>query len=176
MDDRMSLDRRGFLKGAGYVALAFAIPTEALAQAPAGDKPRLPGSMETVRNISAWIRINADKTVTLLVGKVELGQGILTAVAQICADELDIDIARVKIISGDTALTPNEGVTAGSFSMPMCGPAVRQASAEARKIMLDLASAEARSPRGLHERQGWRHHRPGRRLRELLGFVRRQGA
>ena len=81
MDDRMNLDRRGFLKGAGYVALSFAIPAEALAQAPAGDKPRLPGSMETVRNISAWIRINADKTVTLLVGKVELGQGILTAVA-----------------------------------------------------------------------------------------------
>jgi len=146
MDDRMSLDRRGFLKGAGYVALSFAIPAEALAQAPAGDKPRLPGSMETVRNISAWIRINEDKTVTLLVGKVELGQGILTAVAQICADELDVDIARVKIISGDTALTPNEGVTAGSFSMPMCAPAVRQASAEARKIMLDLASVKLGRP------------------------------
>jgi nicotinate dehydrogenase subunit B len=146
MDDRMSLDRRGFLKGAGYVALSFAIPAGALAQAPAGDKPRLPGSMETVRNISAWIRINEDKTVTLLVGKVELGQGILTAVAQICADELDVDIARVKIISGDTALTPNEGVTAGSFSMPMCGPAVRQASAEARKIMLDLASVKLGRP------------------------------
>ncbi len=146
MDDRMSLDRRGFLKGAGYVALSFAIPAEAIAQAPAGDKPRLPGSMETVRNISAWIRINEDKTVTLLVGKVELGQGILTAVAQICADELDVDIARVKIISGDTALTPNEGVTAGSFSMPMCAPAVRQASAEARKIMLDLASVKLGRP------------------------------
>lgn len=146
MDDRISLDRRGFLKGAGYVALSFAIPAEAIAQAPAGDKPRLPGSMETVRNISAWIRINEDKTVTLLVGKVELGQGILTAVAQICADELDVDIARVKIISGDTALTPNEGVTAGSFSMPMCAPAVRQASAEARKIMLDLASVKLGRP------------------------------
>lgn len=146
MDDRMNLDRRGFLKGAGYVALSFAIPAGALAQTPSGDKPRLPGSLDAVRSISAWIRINDDKTVTLLVGKVELGQGILTAVAQICADELDVDLERVKIISGDTALTPNEGVTAGSFSMPMCGPAVRQASAEARKIMLDLAAEKLQRP------------------------------
>jgi nicotinate dehydrogenase subunit B len=146
MDDRMNVNRRSLLKGAGFVALSFAIPLEASAQAPAPAKPRLPGSMETNRNINAWIRINADKTVTLLVGKVELGQGILTAVAQICADELDVDFERVKVISGDTSLTPNEGTTAGSFSMPQCGPAVRQASAEARKIMLDLAAEKLGKP------------------------------
>ncbi|MDB5572475.1 MAG: aldehyde dehydrogenase [Hyphomicrobiales bacterium] len=143
------LDRRRLLAGAGYVALSFSIPAgDALAQAaaPAGEKPRLPGDLNAVRMISAWIRINADKTVTLLVGKVELGQGILTAVSQICADELDIDMAQLKIISGDTALVPNEGVTAGSFSMPNCGPAVRQASAEARKIMIDLAAAKLGQP------------------------------
>ena len=145
MDDRMNVNRRGLLKGAGFVALSFAIPLEASAQAPA-DRPRLPGSMNENRNINAWIRINADKTVTLLVGKVELGQGILTAVAQICADELDVDFERVKVISGDTALTPNEGTTAGSFSMPQCAPAVRQASAEARKIMLDLAAEKLGKP------------------------------
>lgn len=140
MDDRMNVNRRSLLKGAGFVALSFAIPLESSAQAPATDKPRLPGSLESNRNISAWIRINSDKTVTLLVGKVELGQGILTAVAQICADELDVDMGRIKVISGDTLLTPNEGTTAGSFSMPQCAPAVRQASAEARKIMIDLAA------------------------------------
>jgi CO/xanthine dehydrogenase Mo-binding subunit len=146
MDDRMNVNRRNLLRGAGYVALAFAIPLEGAAQAPATDKPRLPGSMNDNRNVSAWIRINADKTVMLLVGKVELGQGILTAVSQICADELDVEFERVKVISGDTSLTPNEGTTAGSFSMPMCGPAVRQASAEARKIMIDLAAEKLGKP------------------------------
>lgn len=142
MNEHVKLDRRSLIKAGGFVALAFAIPLEADAQtAPAAPaKPPLPGSMNTNRMISAWLRINADKTVTLLVGKVELGQGILTAVAQICADELDVDMGRIRIISGDTALTPNEGVTAGSFSMPNCAPAVRQASAEARAIMLGMAA------------------------------------
>jgi CO/xanthine dehydrogenase Mo-binding subunit len=147
MTDNLLMDRRRVLQGAGYVALAFSIPaTDAQAQAPAAEKPRLPGDLNIVRNISAWIRINSDKTVTLLIGKVELGQGILTAVAQICADELDIDLKQLKVVSGDTALVPNEGVTAGSFSMPNCGPAVRQASAEARKIMLDLAAEKLKAP------------------------------
>jgi len=145
MTDNLLMDRRRVLQGAGYVALAFSIPATD-AQAPAAEKPRLPGDLNIVRNISAWIRINSDKTVTLLIGKVELGQGILTAVAQICADELDIDLKQLKVVSGDTALVPNEGVTAGSFSMPNCGPAVRQASAEARKIMLDLAAEKLKAP------------------------------
>jgi CO/xanthine dehydrogenase Mo-binding subunit len=92
--------------------------------------------------LSAWLRINADGTVTLMIGKVELGQGILTAVSQICADELDVNIERVKIISGDTAVVPNEGVTAGSQSMPGCAPAVQQASAEVRQILLGLAATK----------------------------------
>jgi len=90
--------------------------------------------------------VNADQTVTLLVGKVELGQGILTAVAQICADELSIDLQRVRIISGDTALVPNEGVTAGSFSMPNCATAVQYASAEVRAILLGLAADKLGQP------------------------------
>lgn len=147
MTNSLLMDRRRLLQGAGYVSLAFSIPAlDALAQAPAGDRPRLPGDLNNVRKIGAWIQINADKTVTLLIGKVELGQGILTAVAQICADELDIDWKQLKVVSGDTALVPNEGVTAGSFSMPNCGPAVRQASAEARQIMLDLAATKLKVP------------------------------
>ena len=93
MTNTLLMDRRRLLQGAGYISLAFSIPAiDALAQAPAGDKPRLPGDLNSVRKIGAWIQINADKTVTLLIGKVELGQGILTAVAQICADDLDIDV------------------------------------------------------------------------------------
>ncbi|MFM8767556.1 MAG: molybdopterin cofactor-binding domain-containing protein, partial [Rubrivivax sp.] len=109
--------------------------------------PRLPGDLQTTRMLNAWIRIlSAEQAVELRVGKVELGQGILTAVMQICADELDVDIERVRVVSGDTALVPNEGVTAGSFSMPNCATAVQQASAEVRAILLDLAAARMGQP------------------------------
>lgn len=132
--------RRAFLKHSTGLTLAFAMPWgEALSQAP-DIKPRLPGDLHTTRHLNAWLRVNANQTITLLVGKVELGQGILTAVAQVCADELDVDIARVHIISGDTALVPNEGVTAGSFSMPNCATAVQYASAEVRAMLLALAA------------------------------------
>ena len=135
----MHTKRRTFLKAAGYVSLAFAMPWDtALSQATT--KPRLPGDLDSSRQLSAWLRINADQTVTLLVGKVELGQGILTAVAQVCADELDIDLGRLKIISGDTALVPNEGVTAGSTSVSNCATAVQYASAEVRAMLLAMAA------------------------------------
>jgi nicotinate dehydrogenase subunit B len=142
-------NRREFLKRAGYLSLAFAIPIEvAVSQTPAAipARPTLPGDLNSTRKLNAWIRINANQTVTLLVGKVELGQGILTAVMQVCADELDVAIERIQIVSGDTALVPNEGVTAGSFSMPNCATAVRFAAAEVRSILLELAADKFKVP------------------------------
>jgi CO/xanthine dehydrogenase Mo-binding subunit len=155
MQKNLSTSRRGFLKTTGYLSLAFAIPLDsALSQAEAA-KPRLPGDLNNNRKLSAWLRINANQTVTLMVGKVELGQGILTAVTQVCADELDIDITRIQVISGDTALVPNEGVTAGSFSMPNCATAVQFASAEVRSILLGLAAEKLNQPlAGLSVRDG----------------------
>ena len=140
--------RRGFLKAAGFIGLSFAIPLDDASgqAAPAPQRPPLPGDLNANRRLAAWIRIEADRRVTLLVGKVELGQGILTALVQICADELDVDIARVAVISGDTAQVPNQGVTAGSFSMPNGGTAVRHAAAEARQVMLELAAAKLGQP------------------------------
>jgi nicotinate dehydrogenase subunit B len=135
----MLMKRRQLLQASGYLALAFGIPLEPAAQT-APTRPKLPGNLDSNRKLSAWLRINADKTVTLLVGKVELGQGILTAVSQICADELDVDFQRIRVISGDTDLVPNEGVTAGSLSMPYCAPAVQQASAEVRALLLEMAA------------------------------------
>ena len=140
--------RRSFLKAAGCMTLAFTISQDAaLSQTAAvNNAPRLPGDLNTQRTLSAWLRINANQTVTLMVGKVELGQGILTAVTQVCADELDIDLPRVQVISGDTALVPNEGVTAGSFSMSNCATAVQYAAAEVRSILLTLAADRLKQP------------------------------
>ena len=157
MSNPLALDRRGFLKSSGYLALAFAVPAgeaAAQAQAPAAApaapaapaRPPLPGSLNNNRILGSWIKVNADKTVSLLIGKVELGQGIVTAAAQICADELDVSMARLKITAGDTALTPNEGTTAGSQSMTGCGVAVRAAAAEVRQILLELAAKKLNEP------------------------------
>jgi CO/xanthine dehydrogenase Mo-binding subunit len=73
-------------------------------------------------------------------GKVEIGQGIVTALAQIAADELDVDIGRVQMVRASTAGSPNEGVTSGSLSVQQSGRAIRYACAEIRQIFLDAAS------------------------------------
>src|SRR5260370_39411191 len=73
-------------------------------------------------------------------GKVEIGQGIVTALAQTAADELDVDIGRVQMLRPSTAASPNEGVTSGSLSVQQSGRAIRHACAEIRQIFLDAAS------------------------------------
>jgi CO/xanthine dehydrogenase Mo-binding subunit len=130
------LTRREFAAGLGGIVLAFSLAPLGMTQQPA----RLPGSLNNNRMLSAWLAINADGTATVLTGKVELGQGILTALSQIAAEELDLPLARVKIVSGDTGRTPNEGQTAGSLSIQASGTALRLAGAEVRKILLELAA------------------------------------
>ena len=77
---------------------------------------------------------------TVSPGKVEIGQGIVTALAQIAADELDIDLSRVQMVRASTAVSPNEGVTSGSLSIQQSGRALRHACAEARRIFLQQAA------------------------------------
>src|SRR5882757_6951191 len=134
------ISRRDFLKTGGALVISFSLAPElAFGQA----KPAaLPGSLNNNRMLNAWLRIDADGTVTLFTGKIELGQGIGTALAQIAADELDVDLKRIKIVHGDTALTPNEGQTAGSQSVEQSGTALRFACAEARGILLNAAAAK----------------------------------
>ncbi len=79
----------------------------------------------------------AEGQVTVSPGKVEIGQGIVTALAQIAADELDIDIGRVQMVRASTAASPNEGVTSGSLSVQQSGRAIRHACAEVRQIFLE---------------------------------------
>lgn len=103
---------------------------------------KLPGSLQTNRNLSQWLDINADGTVTMRPGKIEIGQGILTALRQIVAEELDVNLERVKIVTAVTALSPNEGVTSGSRSIEESGVAFRYAAAEARELLLARAGAK----------------------------------
>jgi len=134
------ITRRDLLERAAALTVGFSLLPLArgLAQAPA----TLPGSLQKNRKLDGWLRINADGTVTAFTGKVEIGQGIVTALAQIVSDELDVEYRRIEMVSGDTSRTPDEGVTSGSRSIEESGTALRFACAEARGILLDTAAAK----------------------------------
>jgi nicotinate dehydrogenase subunit B len=100
----------------------------------------LPGPLDANPELDRWVGFPAPGKVTVLTGRVELGQGVLTAMAQIAADELDVAIERITIRSGDTEKAPNEGYTAGSQSIQFGGVAMRQACADVRALFLDQAA------------------------------------
>jgi CO/xanthine dehydrogenase Mo-binding subunit len=108
--------------------------------APAETKPRLPGSLNANRILSQWITFADAKRVTIHPGKVEIGQGILTALAQIAADELDVSFERVDVKAAATDESPDEGVTSGSRSVVDSGMAIRHACAAARSIFLSVVA------------------------------------
>ncbi|MBI3044804.1 MAG: xanthine dehydrogenase family protein molybdopterin-binding subunit [Betaproteobacteria bacterium] len=90
--------------------------------------------------LDQWVTVNADGTVTVRTGKVEIGQGIVSAMAQLAAEELDVAYARIRMVPVDTAASPNEGSTTGSRSVEEGGGALRQACAEARDLLLQAAA------------------------------------
>ncbi|MDB6086614.1 MAG: aldehyde oxidase and xanthine dehydrogenase molybdopterin-binding protein [Gammaproteobacteria bacterium] len=136
------VSRRTVLKaGTGLVVGIAYRPRFAVAQG-TEVPPRLPGSLNGNRSLSAWLRINPNGTVTVFTGKVELGQGIASALAQAAADELDVGYRRIHIVTADTSRTPDEGFTAGSQSIEQSGTAIRFACAEARQILLSAAAAK----------------------------------
>lgn len=103
----------------------------------------LPPSLAANPRLSTWVGLDLPGLVTIRVGKVELGQGILTALAQIAADELDVSLTRVVMQPADTAHSPDEGTTAGSMSISASGAALRQACAEVRAVLVEAAAAKS---------------------------------
>ncbi len=106
----------------------------------AAPAPTLPVSLAANPRLSSWVRFDDDGRVAISPGKVEIGQGIVTALAQIAADELDIDLGRIRMIRASTAGSPNEGVTSGSLSIQQSGRALRQVCVEVRQLFLVAAS------------------------------------
>jgi CO/xanthine dehydrogenase Mo-binding subunit len=140
-----TFSRPAFLKGTGALVVGFSLagtavlgPKAALAAAKRGDVAGPPDP----NAIDSWLEVNADNTVTLYHGKVELGQGTTTGLQQIAAEELDLDMSQVRHVRVDTNITPDQGFTAGSTSISGGGPQVRAAAAEARQALLNLASAK----------------------------------
>jgi nicotinate dehydrogenase subunit B len=131
------LSRRRFTQSLGIVIGTFALTSpSAFGQAPGS----LPLSLRNNRRLEGWIRLDPDETVVVFTGKAELGQGILTALAQIAAEELDVQIEKIRMVSADTSRGPDEQYTFGSQSVEQSGSAIRAASAEARGILLAAAA------------------------------------
>jgi nicotinate dehydrogenase subunit B len=106
----------------------------------------LPGPLAHTPDLDSWLRVNSEGSVTVFTGKVEIGQGIRTAVAQIAAEELDVSLERVQVAAVDTDHSPDEGFTSGSMSLETTGQAIRIVAAEARHHMLSTAHEELEAP------------------------------
>jgi len=133
------LKRRAFVQLVASGLMIAAAPISSLAQdRGAGRRGGFGGS--PVRNLWERVHIGKDGLVTLLCGKVEVGQGSRAEFTQAAAEELRVPADRIQLVMSDTSLTPNDGNTAGSGSTPRTVPALRAACAAAREVLIGLAS------------------------------------
>ena len=128
------LDRRDFLGTVCGGIVVLLVPEGAAAQQrDAAHNPFPP-------ELDAWLHIDETGAVTVFTGKVEVGQGVRASLAQAVAEELRTPVAGVRLVMGDTALTPYDMGTFGSRSTPYMAPQLRKAGATARELLLDLAA------------------------------------
>ena len=125
--------RREFLLGTGALVVSFGLAPGALAQTAGTPKPLALDQVDT------FLAVHRDGSVTMYTGKVDIGTGIRVALPQMVAEELDVPLARVKLVEGDTALTPDQGPTWGSLSVQIAGVQLRQAAATARRALVEMA-------------------------------------
>ena len=138
------LSRREFLQAGGALVVGFTVPGPARAQRPRGDVP-LGRTLDTAE-VDGFIAVNADGSVTIFSGKVDLGQGLRIAIPQMAAEELGIGVDRIAMVEGDTGLTPDQGPTAGSSGIMRGGVQIRQAAATARETLIALAATRTGKP------------------------------
>lgn len=137
MNEISNIARRDFFKTTGALVISIALPgsiESALSQSPSGKPPLLPDELDS------WIAILPNGNATAYFGKMDMGQGVDVAVQQIVAEELDLAFERVNVIMGDTALTCNQGGASGSTGLQMGGMALRNAAAEARRVLVERAA------------------------------------
>ena len=140
------VSRRAFLGASGVLVVGFAFPGRALAQMASATRASLAKSVDTT-DVDGFLAIDADGTITVFCGKVDLGQGLRIAIRQMAAEELGCAVDRIVLVEGDTALTPDQGPTAGSTGITRGGVQIRQAAATAREALLGLAAERLGGPR-----------------------------
>ena len=135
VDKTFSQDRRNFLKKlGGGVIVVFCIGKLSLLQSFGQN------TSEDISNFNAYLRVKEDGRVDCYTGKIEMGQGITTSLAQVLAEELEISIYSIDMIMGDTELCPYDAGTWGSLTTRFTDPVLRAAAAEAREVLIDLAA------------------------------------
>ncbi len=141
------LTRRGLLKAGGALVVSFALDAarDTRAQIAATLKSDL-GKTVDAGQVDGFLAVHPDGSVTVYSGKVDLGTGLRIAMRQMVAEELDIPVERIALIEGDTALTPDQGPTAGSTGIQRGGVQIRQAAATARQALLRLAAERLKAP------------------------------
>ena len=132
-------NRREFLEAAGILIVSFSLPAFLT---PADAQDATSSKTVALDDVDAFLAIDRRGRVTLYSGKVELGTGVSTALRQILAEELDVSLASISLIEGDTALTPAQGKTWGSLSIQVGGLQIRQAAATARQALLQEAGKQ----------------------------------
>jgi CO/xanthine dehydrogenase Mo-binding subunit len=140
--------RQAFVKRGGAMIVGFSALGAALgAGADAADPhPYASFGPADSSQIDSWIVINADTTASVKLGKVELGQGSMTGLLMVAAEELNMDMSQMRAITNDTDVTPNQGTTAGSASISTGGKQTRAAAAAAYQALLGLASQQLGVP------------------------------
>lgn len=134
-------NRRDFLKAGGAMVVGFTLAEDSIArQAQSAARPL------DLRQIDTWLTIHADNTATVYIGFAELGQGASTALLQVAAEELDLDMTQLQSVQLDTNVTPNQGGTYSSAAINRGSPQIRAAAAEARQALLQLASKKLNAP------------------------------
>jgi nicotinate dehydrogenase subunit B len=143
------ISRRSFLAAGGVLIVGLGLDGVGRARAqtvPGADrflgKPLAPDAVDS------FLAVHADGSVTIFVGKVDIGTGGRIAMRQLVGEELDIPLERIAMIEGDTALTPNQGATAGSYGIARGGTQLRQAAATARQALLAQAAQRLGRPAG----------------------------
>jgi nicotinate dehydrogenase subunit B len=149
MDNTMTLSRRSLLKAGGALVISTGGPMGldtllGIRSAHAeGAKPPL-----TPDQLSSYIAVNADGTVSAFFGKMDMGQGLFVAIGQMVAEELDVPFNAVKVIMGDTASSVNQGGASGSTGVQLGGKQMRVAAAEARRVLVEMAAEKLAVPAG----------------------------
>lgn len=144
--------RRKFLQNIGYISIGFPLlgmhfgEQDPIIADRVNYQGKLPGSIGGASKVNAWLQVLEDGRVMVYSGKVELGQGIRMAICQVAAEELDLELDQVEVHLAETGLTPDEGYTAGSGSVPNSAMSVRYAAATARQKLLEMASIKLKVP------------------------------
>ena len=146
---RLELTRRQLFRllGGGIVVFFLEETLPAQESGPSADG-RPGGGREMPEEISAWLHVGEDGGVTVFTGKVEIGQNIRTSLAQVVAEELRVSPQNIRMVMGDTDLTPFDMGTFGSRTTPTMAPQLRKVAAAARQVLIDLAAEKWKVDRG----------------------------